>query len=373
MSSKSLKIAIIGAKGYPYVYGGYDTFVKELGERLVQKGVGVTVYNHRSLFKKKPQQVNGINLVYLPAIETKSLTQLSHSFLSFIHACFTDVDIVFAVNPANGPFGILPRLFGKKTIINMDGLEWLRPKWKGLGSVYYRFAAKIATKFYNQIVNDSEEMRKVYLKEFKTDSVVIAYGANIRYSKEPERIKKWGLISNDYYLIVGRMIPDNNCELILRAFIDCNSKKKLVIVGDAPFNDSYAENLKILGSQDQRVIFTGYVTDSDDLAELYHQSFVYIHGHEFGGTNPTLLKALAYGCAILAIDTPFSREVLQENTFGILYRKDVKDLIRWFSYCEFSIDKMAQLKHQARLGLEKKYQWGQVTEKYFELIYKLAN
>ena len=127
--NKKLKIAIIGSRGYPYVYSGYETLVKELSERFVKRNHSVRVYCHRALFKKKPKNVNGIELVYTPSIETKFLSQFINSFFSFVHVCFSKVDVVLVVNSANGPFGILTTLFGKKTCINVDGLEWLRPKW----------------------------------------------------------------------------------------------------------------------------------------------------------------------------------------------------------------------------------------------------
>ena len=136
--NKKLKIAIIGSRGYPYVYSGYETLVKELSERLIKKGHSVRIYCHRSLFKKKPKYVNGIELVYTPSIETKFLSQFVNSFFSTIHFCFSNYSIGLYVNSANGPFGVLTRLFRKKTYINVDGLEWLRPKWKGLGSFYFK-------------------------------------------------------------------------------------------------------------------------------------------------------------------------------------------------------------------------------------------
>ena len=112
-SEQKLKVAIMGAKGYPYVYGGYDTMIKELGERLVKKGVHVRVYNHRALFPKRPRFVNGIECIYTPAIESKSLTQLTHTFFSMLHACFSDVDVILVVNSGNGPFGIISKVFRK--------------------------------------------------------------------------------------------------------------------------------------------------------------------------------------------------------------------------------------------------------------------
>ena len=143
--SKTLKIAIIGSRGYPYIYSGYETLVKEISERLITKGFSVRVYCHSSLFIKKPKFINGIELVYTPSIETKFLSQIVNSFFSFVHVCFKKVDVVLVLNSANGPFGLLTKIFGIKTCINVDGLEWLRPKWKGFGSLYFKVASKLST------------------------------------------------------------------------------------------------------------------------------------------------------------------------------------------------------------------------------------
>ena len=181
--SKKINISIIGTRGYPYVYSGYETFVKQLSERLVFKDCNVTVYCHKGLFEIRPKEIKGIKLVYVPTIETKILSQPIHSFLSIIHAFFSSPNVLLVVNSANGPFGLLTKLFKVPTAINVDGLEWLRPKWKGLGSIYFKWASKMATLFYDQIINDSEEMRKVYLNLFKRDSKVIAYGAEQIYAR----------------------------------------------------------------------------------------------------------------------------------------------------------------------------------------------
>ena len=160
-------------------------------------------------------------------------------------------------------------------------------------------------------------MRRVYLDLFDKDSEVIAYGANIRFSKKEQLIKKWNLSKDDYYLVVGRLIPDNNADLIIEGFLSTNSERKLVIVGDVPYQDEYADRLKSL--TDTRLVFTGYVNDQAELAELYHNAYAYFHGHEYGGTNPTMLKAMAYGSAILALDTVFNREMLQRRAIRFVF------------------------------------------------------
>ena len=368
---KKLKIAIIGSRGYPHVYSGYETLVKELSERLVKSGHNVRVYCHSSLFKKKPRIVNGIELVYTPSIKSKIFSQLFNSFFSFIHVCFSKIDVVLVVNSANGPFGLITKLFRKPTAINVDGLEWLRPKWKGLGSIYFRWSSKIATLFYDQIINDSDEMRKVYLNLFKIDSKVIGYGANIRKSESPYLINKWNLKQRDYYLVIGRLIPDNNADLIVKGFLKSNSNKKLVVVGDVPYKDSYASNLKKI--KDDRLVYTGYVKDQNILAELYHNCYVYVHGHEFGGTNPTMIKAMAYGCAILALDTVFNKEMLQKGKFGLFFKKELISVTNQIDNCEKDKILINKLRQQSVNGITNKYNWDFVTSQYLEVFKSLIS
>jgi glycosyltransferase involved in cell wall biosynthesis len=366
-----MTVAIIGSRGYPYVYSGYETFVKELSERLVKRGIRVRVYCHKNLFPERPKQVNGIELVYIPTIETKSLSQLFHSFFSMIHACTHDNDVILAVNAANGPWGLISKLFGKPTAINVDGLEWLRPKWKGLGARYFRFSAWLATKWYDRIITDAEEMRKVYLKEFNTESTVIAYGANPRFSHKPELLKPFGLKPREYYLIVGRLIPDNNADLLVQGLLDSGSPKKLVVLGDVPYKDAYAANIKSRAGSN--IIFLGYITNSEILAELYIQCFAYLHGHEYGGTNPTLLEAMGFGTAILALDTVFNREVLDNGQYGMFFSKNRTSVASLMQQVEQQDGLLQHLRDTARNGLSAKYNWDQITESYISLLAEVVN
>ena len=365
-----LKIAIIGSRGYPYVYSGYETLIKELSERLVGRDCEVTVYCHRNLFKEKPALVNGIKLVYIPTIETKSLSQLIHSFLSMCHAVVSDVDVIFAVNAANGPFGLISKILRKPTAINVDGLEWLRPKWKGLGAIYFKIAARLSTILFDQIINDSNEMRKVYLNLFKKESVVIAYGATVRKSEDSSLIQQWLITPKEYYLVVGRMIPDNNADIIVKGFLASNSTKKMVVVGDVFYKDNYADTLKAL--KDERLVFTGYVNDPHVLAALYHHCYVYVHGHEFGGTNPTMIKAMACGCAILALNTVFNKEMLNNDLYGIYFEKNQEAVRQQINYADQYPKEIKKLRQNSHLGITDKYNWDYITDQYLEVFRRLA-
>ncbi len=366
--NKNLKIAIIGSRGYPYVYSGYETLVRELSERLIKKGHKVRVYCHSSLFKKKPKQVNGIELIYTPSIQTKTLSQLTNSFFSFIHVCFTKIDVVLVVNSANGPFGILTKIFGIKTCINVDGLEWLRPKWKGLGSYYFKAASKLAIIFFDEIITDSVEMKKVYLSKFKRNSTVIAYGSTMSKFGQMNVLKYYNLKKRDYYLVVGRLIPDNNLDLIIDGFLKSNSNKKIVIVGDVPYSDNYANEIKKYNSSN--IIFTGYIKNQINLTSLYKSCFAYIHGHEFGGTNPTMINALYLNNQIIALDTPFNNEML-ENREKVLFKKNINSLSNCIIYFEKNYLKIKKLNIDYKFP--KKYNWDKISNQYLELFNSIIN
>jgi glycosyltransferase involved in cell wall biosynthesis len=370
-NTTNLKIAIIGSRGYPYVYSGYETLVKNIGERMVAQGIEVTVYCHSYLFEQKPKSLNGIQLKYIPTIKSKSLSQPIHSFMAFWHAAFSKADVVLVLNVSNGPFGFITRMFGKPTMINVDGMEWLRPKWKGMGARYFKWSAKMATKWMDLLVTDADAMQQIYQEEFAAPSVVIAYGADSNLGADQVLLNQWQLGAQDYYLIVGRMIPDNNSDIIIEGFIESTSTKKLVIVGDVPYADAYADKIK--SYQDPRLVYTGYVTNSDSLATLYKYCYAYMHGHEFGGTNPTLLKAMANGCAICAIDTVFSREVLQSDKYGFYFKKNINALTDWFNWAAENNAELDEKRNSVTNGINNKYDWDSVTDLYLYHLNALAN
>jgi glycosyltransferase involved in cell wall biosynthesis len=286
-----------------------------------------------------------------------------------LHAIGKGYDALLVVNAANGPLGIIPKIFGTKTLINVDGMEWLRPKWKGLGAKYFYFAARMATRLYDLIITDADAMRVVYLNEFNTDSKVIAYGAPDISNQSFELNPAWQLNSNGYYLIVGRLIPDNNADLIIEGFLKAKSGKKLVIVGDIPYTDEWADKLKSIRHPD--LIFLGYITKAEELMALYQHCFVYLHGHEFGGTNPTMLKAMACQCAILALNTSFNHEMLHNGTFGLFFDKFSASVAEKMIYLEDQSEKVDEMKTTVRQALTEKYNWDAITESYLTSIRNL--
>jgi glycosyltransferase involved in cell wall biosynthesis len=214
-------------------------------------------------------------------------------------------------------------------------------------------------------------MRRIYLEKFGVESEVIAYGAHERYSTTDEKIKEFGLEKNGYYLVVGRLIPDNNADLVVEGFKRAATNKKLVVVGDVPYKDEYADQIKAEASD--KIIFTGYVYDQELLMELYANAYVYVHGHEYGGTNPTLLKALAYGCSILALDTPFSREVLLDEEFGTYFEKNPDSFAEAVSRLDSEPDRVQRQKEHSRDRIKDTYTWDKIAKQYDDLFQKMVN
>ncbi|MCS6916359.1 MAG: DUF1972 domain-containing protein [Chitinophagales bacterium] len=368
-----MNIAILGTRGVPSGYSGYETFAEELGVRLVQRGHQVTVYAHRTLFppEKRVEQYRGIRLKYLPALKGKNTSQFSHSFFSTFSVIFSDADVVLFCNAANGPWGLFLRLFGKRCCINVDGLEWLRPKWSRLGKKYFYFGAWCATKFFHIVITDAKGMQDYYKKEFHCDTVDIAYGADLKYAENPNAVRALGLEPMNYYLIASRLVPDNNAETIVRGFMQSGSPRVLAIAGGTVYKNPYEEHLRRIADPN-RVRFLGHIDNAELIKELHANAYAYLHGHEFGGTNPALLKGLAYGNCILALDTVFNREVLDEGKYGLLFKKDPADLAEKIRQIEADPQWAQSFRDRSRNRILERYTWEHITDQYEAVFRRLS-
>ena len=370
-----MKIAIIGIRGLPSTYSGYETFISELAPRLQQLGHEITIYCRRVLFSERPDYFQGMRMRYLPSIEHKFLSTLSHTALSVMDASVRKYDLILVVNAANGIFGFIPRLFGKRCVLNADGMEWLRPKWNSVARNFFRMSARLGTKFYNEIVTDADEMHRLYAREFGIDSAYIAYGANIERSEHPEWIEEYGARPHDYYLIASRLIPDNNADLIVQAFVASGSSKQLLIAGGADYAGNTVERAfldKLKAMSNDRVRFTGHISKPGHIKELHCNCFAYIHGHQFGGINPSILKALGCGNLVIALNTPFNSEVLDHGKYGLLYEKNAGSLVEQIQFAESNPDDVNRFRRLAPERIRERFTWEQITKQYHDLFTDLA-
>src|SRR5215467_1432033 len=269
----------------------------------------VTVDCRKSLYRDRPELYQGVHLVYLPSIETKNLGTLTHTLACMLDVVRRDVDAILVTNVSNALHCLIPRIFRKNCALNVDGIEWKRGKWGPLGKTYFYLNAKLSGRILPRgIVTDAYGMRRLYLERFKTPSACIAYGGNTGVSINPGVLREYGLEPGQYYLILSRLVPENSADMIVEGFKQAASQRALAIVGDANYRSRFVADLKAAAGDQVR--FLGHVNNTEHVKELYCNSYGYIHGHTVGGTNPSLLHALGYGCCILARAKEFNTEVL---------------------------------------------------------------
>ncbi|HKF20739.1 MAG TPA: glycosyltransferase [Candidatus Angelobacter sp.] len=366
--SRKLRIAICGGRGIPSTYSGTETFFVELAPRLAARGHHVTVYCRRSLYSEQPELYQGVHLVYLPSIETKNLGTFTHTLACMVNVVRRDVDAVLVTNVANALHCLIPRIFGKNCALNVDGIEWKRGKWGPLGKAYFYINARLSGKILPRgIVTDAYGMRRLYREKFNTPSVCIAYGGNTGASSNPEVVRQYGLEPGAYYLILSRLVPENSADMIVNGFKNSASQRLLAIVGDANYRSHFEAQLRAIAGD--RVRFLGHVDNREHVRELYCNSYAYIHGHTVGGTNPSLLHALGYGCCVLARANEFNAEVLDGH--GILFN-DGADLAQKIAFIEANPAVAGDYRQRGPERIHAVYNWDRITDQYEEFFYQLA-
>ena len=361
-----MKIAIMGTRGIPANYGGFETFAEELSTRLIKRGHEITVYCRSANYdySKIGNVYKGVHLIVLPTIRHKYLDTVFHTFLSVFYEISQKHEIILICNSANSILSIIPKLMGKKVVINVDGLEWKRQKWNILGKYFYRFSEYMATILSHAIVSDAIEIKKYYSKKFGKETFFIPYGAPNQKIHTKDILKNYKLKPRAYILYVSRLEPENNAHRVIHAFEKIKTDMNLVIVGDAPYSTSYIRNLK--KTKDKRIIFTGYVF-GDGYQELQSNAYIYVQATEVGGTHPALLEGMGYGNCILANDVPEHREVLGDAGIFFSNRKD-SDLAHKMQFLVDHRDIVEEYRQRSRNRALKNYSWEKITLDYEKLF-----
>ncbi len=361
---RALRIAVMGTRGIPANYGGFETFAQELSTRLAVSGHQVTVYCRKHYAVPGLRLFQGVRLITLPALRHKYFDTVSHTFLSMLHSLGSRYDIILACNAANAVFCFLPRLLGTRVILNVDGLEKNRKKWNVIGRAWYRLSERLSCFMPTAVVTDAEHIRQYYQTRYRKESVMIPYGAQPVVAPPGETLAALGLKPGEYYLYVSRLEPENNAHLVIRLFAGLRTGKRLVILGDAPYSREYIASLK--ATPDPRVLFPGAIY-GDGYRELVSNAFCYIHATEVGGTHPALVENMAVGNVIFSLDTPENREVVGDA--GILFRSsDLDEALRLLQQVEDRAEAHAELKEKAERRARDRYSWESVVESYVKLF-----
>ena len=360
-----MRIALLGTRGIPANYGGFETFAEELSTRLVERGHRVTVYCRQ---KHSKTEYRGVQLRYLPTIRHKYFDTVAHTAFSTLDVLFRRFEVILYCNAANAIFTLWPRFLAMPTALNVDGLERNRKKWNHLARRWYLLSEWLATWCCSAVVTDAAKIREYYLEHYQRDSTFIPYGAETGKVPGMEALDVLGLKPNKYVLYVSRMEPENNALLARQAFERVKTDFKLVLVGDAPYAESYIREVK--NTRDPRILIPGAIYGT-----AYHQlqshCAVYVQATEVGGTHPALIEAMGRGALVLYLRTPESDEVAAES--AVAFENDIADLTSKLQWAvNLSDGERQDWGRRASCRVEKRYSWNAVTDQYEQLFRRLA-
>jgi len=358
-----MRIALLGTRGIPARYGGFETFAEEISVRLVERGHHVTVLCRE---KHRASNYRGVKLRYLPTIRHKYLDTVAHTAISTAYVLFHRFEAILYCNAANAVFTLWPRFVGMPTALNVDGLERHRKKWNRIAKSWYLISEWMATWCPSAVVTDAARIREYYLSRYKKDSVFIPYGAETGKLAETDAVRALGLEPGKYVLYVSRMEPENNALLVREAFEQVNTNLKLALVGDAPYAAEYIARVK--DTSDERIIIPGAIY-GNGYHQLQSHSAVYIQATEVGGTHPALIEAMGRGALVLYLNTPESREVAGEDAVEF-EREDLVSKLQWA--VDLSAEERTAWGARAMRKIEKLYSWKVVTNAYEGLFERLA-
>jgi glycosyltransferase involved in cell wall biosynthesis len=362
-----MSIAMVGTRGVPARYGGFETAVEEVGRRLADRGHRVVVYCRTTPGDTldRPARHLGMELVHLSAARRRSLETLSHTALSVRHLLAHRTDAAIVFNAANAP--LLPVLRAARIPVatHVDGLEWKRAKWGGGGRRYYRVVESLAVRWSDVLIADAEGIADYYREAFAAPTTLLTYGAPL-IAPGSHRLAELGLEPGGYHLVVARFEPENHVDVVVEGYAASEATKPLVVVGSAPYSDDYTRRVHALA--DSRVRFLGGLWDQELLDQLYANCCTYLHGHSVGGTNPSLLRAIGAGAAVTAFDVDFNREVVRDA--GRWFRTP-QDVARELATAEADAEGTRRAGRRARI-LAARYDWDDVATGYEELARRLV-
>jgi glycosyltransferase involved in cell wall biosynthesis len=356
-----VRIGILGTRGIPARYGGFETLAEELSARLASRGHEVTVYTRTRYAQPDLSTWRGARIRVLPTVPTKYLDTVVHGILSGVDAAFERFDAVLVCNAINAAASFLPRLSGKtRVVLNVDGLERNRRKWNALGKLAYRISETLSTIVPDVVVSDAKVIQDYYRDRYGMASVLIPYGGDLPQPAGRETLERLNLTPERYVLYVSRLEPENNAEAVIRAYRDVPGPTPLVVVGDAPYAADYIARLR--AAADQRVLLPGAIY-GEGYRELLANAGVYVQATEVGGTHPALVEAMGYGRVICYNATPENEEVTGGAglPFDVNRPESLSRLLR-----EVLDDPASHSvwKDRARLRAQERYRWEDVVDRY---------
>lgn len=363
-----MRFAIVGTRGIPARYGGFETFAEELSTRLALRGHSMTVYCR----ERHPEpQFRDVRLQYLPTLRHKYLDTIFHTGLSTWHLALVRYlgrkqDAVLYCNAANAVFTWIPRLAGMPVALNVDGLERNRKKWNRAAKAWYQMSEWLATWMPNVVVTDARAIADYYRDRYRRSSEMIPYGAETGAVETAAVLERLGLADRQYFLYVSRMEPENNGLLVRECFEKLDTPMKLALIGDAPYAAEYIRQVR--DTTDPRVVMPGAIY-GDGYRELGSHCFAYVHATEVGGTHPALIEAMGRGALTLYLDTPENAEVA--GGAGLPFtRENLTTVMR--NVLAMPDEEREAWRTRAVERVRSRYSWDAVTDAYETLLTRMA-
>jgi glycosyltransferase involved in cell wall biosynthesis len=358
-----VRIALLGTRGIPANYGGFETFAEELSRRLVERGHEVTVYCRE---RYREPRYRGVRLQYLPTIRHKYFDTLAHTGLSTLHLLGHRVDAALYCNGANAIFTPAPRLLGMPVALNVDGIERKRKKWNRVAKAWYLVSEWLATFCPSVVVTDARTIQQYYRERYRKDSTFIPYGAEVGKVQSKAALERLGLEPGRYFLYVSRLEPENHPFEVRQGFERVATGMKLALIGDAPYASEYIARVR--DTSDSRIVIPGAIY-GEGYRELSSHCFAYIHATEVGGTHPALIEAMGRGALVLYRDTPENVEAAGDAGISFGPAGIATAIARALSLPEAERE---TLQARAMERVRQRYSWEAVTDDYERLFERLS-
>jgi len=367
-AARSLRIALLGSRGIPARYGGYETLMEELGPRLAQRGHEVTVYCRSHVVPAGITEHRGCRLVVLPTVRSKHLDTPVHTLVSSLHAAERSFDAALVVNSANAMFVPLLRASSIPVALHVDGIERRRRKWGAFGRAVYAVSERLAVRVADEVITDADVIARHYLSRYGAATTTITYGVEPDAEPGDEVLRRLGLTSGGYVLYVSRFEPENNPHRVAEAWRSVPGDVPLVMVGDAPYARAFIDGF--VDGADPRILFPGAIYGVE-YRQLQRHALAYIHATEVGGTHPALVEAMGYGNCVVVNDTPENREVAGDA--GLYFeaaRPETLAVLLAGLLAERAT--AVELGRRAAARAAERYSWDTITGQYEQVFRRLA-
>lgn len=369
-----MKIAVLGIRGIPASYSGFETCAQETTKYWSEKGEDVLVYCRKHWYNERIDEVNGVRLKYISSIKTTSLDTLTHTLFSIFDLIFFErkTKVVHLYNTGNAIYIPLLKLAGRKVILSMDGIEWKRDKWGRLAKFMYKLGERFAFRFADEIIADNLEVKIFYKETEKRELALIKYGAKL-IDYDPGLAKQYldknKLTKGEYYIFIGRLVPEKGVDELIKAYKQLNTNFPLIIIGDDANDTVYKQEL--FSNASSNIRFLGFVFN-EEYEQLLSNAQLYVSASKLEGTSPSLLAAMGAGVCAFVNGIPENLETMQGNGFHYI-ENDSADFVKQWQKMIDSPNRILEMSQQGKKYVKKEYTWESIANQYLELFESQLN